>query len=308
MNFTQPDVWPNLGNEGWNEACATLHLWTQIVGKVRSKLSPRVNHWWNSTLYVNSRGLTTSPIAYEGKVFEIQFDFMSHCLLITTSEGETRVMALTQRSVADFYQEFLIVMQSLGFSIHIDTRPQEIPNAIRFEEDRVHTTYRPEQAQLYWRALVQVDRVMKIFRSGFIGKCSPVHFFWGSFDLAVTRFSGRRAPERPGVDSVTREAYSHEVISVGFWPGSGNILGAAFYAYASPEPEGFSAGRIQPGKAFYNVPSHGYVLMYDEVRKAPNPDQMILDFFESTYELGADLGKWNRTELERKKPPVQRAA
>ena len=228
------ESWPALPLSAWADTYATLHMWTQIVGKVRLALSPHVNHWWEVPLYVNARGLTTSPIPYGKGVFEVQFDFIDHRLDVTTSSGETKSIRLEPRTVADFHAEFLALLHSLGVDVKIWNMPVEIPNPIRFDQDRVHGAYDPHYANAFWRILVTVDAIFKEFRSRFLGKASPVHFFWGSFDLAVTRFSGRRAPERPGADAMTREAYSHEVSSVGFWPGGGDIKGAAFYSYAAP--------------------------------------------------------------------------
>jgi hypothetical protein len=233
------EVWPALPLSEWADTYATLHMWTQIVGKVRMALSPHVNHWWEVPLYVSARGLTTSPIPYEKGVFEIEFDFIEHKLKVVTSGGQARNMRLEPRTVADFDAELMAMLRTLEIEVKIWNMPQEVPDPIRFDQDRVHGSYDPQFAHTLWRILVNVDSVFKEFRAKFIGKVSPVHFFWGSFDLAVTRFSGRRAPERPGADRVTREAYSHEVSSVGFWPGGGDIKGAAFYAYASPLPTGF---------------------------------------------------------------------
>ena len=291
--------WPSLPLEEWKETYATLHMWTQIVGKIRLVQSPLINHWWQVPLYVSARGLTTSSIPYEARSFEIEFDFIDHQLLIKTSDGITKTIALVPRSVADFYSELMVTLRSLGIEVEITARPDEVPNPIPFAEDHVHAAYDPEYANRFWRILVQVDRVFKEFRSRFIGKCSPVHFFWGSFDLAVTRFSGRRAPARVGADSITREAYSHEVISHGFWPGSGNIQSPAFYSYTAPEPAGLPQEKIRPESAFYNPETGGFILLYDDVRQADSPDEVLMDFLESTYEAGAKLAKWDRSSLER---------
>jgi hypothetical protein len=299
MNSIAPEVWPELPLEAWKDTYATLHMWTQIVGKVRLALSPKVNHWWEVPLYVSSLGLTTSPIPYDGGIFEVEFDFLHHKLFIRTSHGTEKIIELAPRSVADFYAEFLQSIASLGIRVRIWKMPVEVPNPIAFDRDTEHASYDPVYANRFWRILVRTDEIFKEFRSNFIGKNSPVHFFWGSFDLAVTRFSGRRAPAREGADAVTREAYSHEVISAGFWPGGGDIKGAAFYAYAAPEPAGFADARVGPAKAFYHAPLHEYFLMYDDVRNAPAPNAAVLEFLQSTYDAGANLGKWNRVELEK---------
>jgi len=274
-------------------------MWSQIVGKVRLALSPRVNHWWEVPLYVSARGLTTSPIPYERGAFEVQFDFIDHKLDIVTTSGEISSLPLVPRTVADFYAEFMRVLHSLHIDARIWGMPVEVPNPIRFDQDRTHASYDPEYAHRFWRILVNVDSIFKEFRSRFVGKVSPVHFFWGSFDFAVTRFSGRRAPERPGADVITREAYSHEVISVGFWPGGGEVKGAAFYAYAAPEPPGFGDRPVRPARAFYSKQMNEFFLMYDDVRASDSPRDAVLEFCQSTYEAGAELGKWDRANLER---------
>jgi Family of unknown function (DUF5996) len=299
MTTDQPDLWPSLPLEAWQDTYATLHMWTQIVGKVRLALSPRLNHWWEVPLYVSSRGLTTSPIPYKDSIFEVQFDFVQHKLFIDTSRDTQRMLTLEPKSVAEFYHEFMGVLQSLGIEVNIWHMPVEIPNPIPFDRDTQHASYDPGYANRFWRILLACDSIFKEFRAGFIGKSSPVHFFWGSFDLAVTRFSGRRAPERPGADSITREAYSHEVISAGFWPGGGDIKGAAFYAYAAPEPSGFGQAPVRPARAFYHSGMHEFLLMYEDVRLAASPRTALLDFLQSTYDVGANLGKWNRAELEK---------
>jgi Family of unknown function (DUF5996) len=294
-----PQAWPALPLAAWADTYATLHMWTQIVGKVRLALSPNINHWWGVTLYVNSRGLTTSPIPYAKGVFEVQFDFIDHKLHVSTSVGEIKSIGLQPRTVADFEAEFLSLLHSLGVEVKIWDMPVEITNPVRFDQDRVHGSYDARHANTFWRILVTVDSILKEFRSRFIGKASPVHFFWGSFDLAASRFSGRRAPERPGADSMTREAYSHEVSSVGFWPGGGDVKGAAFYAYAVPEPPGFSERRVQPSAAFYNKQVGEFLLMYDDVRASESPKSALLDFCQSTYDAAADLGKWDRAALDK---------
>jgi hypothetical protein len=293
------DAWPELPLEAWQDTYATLHMWTQIVGKVRLALSPRVNHWWEVPLYVTARGLTTSAIPYGDGIFEVQFDFIVHELVIQTSWGASKTMELKPRSVAEFYAEFMSALRSLGIEVKFWTMPCEVPNPVRFERDTQHTSYDREYAHRVWKILVLCDTIFKEFRAGFIGKESPVHFFWGSFDLCVTRFSGRRAPERPGADSITREAYSHEVISSGFWPGGGDVKGAAFYAYAAPEPPGLAEEKVKPAAAFYHPGMKEFLLMYDDVRRAASPREALLSFLESTYEAGANLARWDRKELER---------
>jgi Family of unknown function (DUF5996) len=296
-------VWPSLPLAAWQDTYATLHLWTQVIGKIRLALAPKLNHWWQSTLYVTPRGLTTASIPYETRNFQISFDFLDHQLQIDTSDGITKRIALAPRSVADFYQTVLTTLSNIGIEVRIWTMPQEVSEPIPFDQDYQHAAYDPEYAQRFWRILVQVDRIMTVFRSQFIGKSSPAHFFWGSFDMAVTRFSGRRAPEHPGgvpnmADWVTREAYSHEVSSCGFWPGGGSIE-PVFYAYAYPTPEGFRDYPIQPREAFYSSEMQEFILPYEAVRQADDPDAMLLAFLQSTYEAAANLGHWDRVALER---------
>lgn len=293
------EVWPPLPLEEWKETYATLHMWTQIVGKVRLALTPLINHWWNVPLYVNARGLTTSLIPYGNTPFELAFDFLDHQLVLYTSRGLRKVLPLTAMSVADFYRQVMDMLTSSSIAVKIGRMPVEVPDPIPHDEDRVHAAYDPDAAQRFWKILLSVACVLDEFRSRFLGKCSPVHFFWGSFDLAVTRFSGRRAPERPGADRMTREAYSHEVSSVGFWPGSGTLTGPAFYSYAAPEPSGFRDWPVQPGGAHYDSQLGEFILMYDDVRSSPSPNTTLLDFCQSTYEAGATLGKWDREALER---------
>lgn len=295
----KPESWPALPLEAWQETRDTLHMWTQIVGKVRLALSPLINHWWEVPLYISARGLATSVIPYQRGVFEVEFDFLDHNLVIKTSEGLSKHIPLVPRSVADFYKEFMAALKSLGVAVTIWTLPCEIPNPIAFDLDVQHSAYDREYVTRFWRILVLVNTIFEEFRSGFIGKNSPVHFFWGSFDLAVTRFSGRRAPKREGADSITREAYSHEVISAGFWPGGGDIKGAAFYAYAAPEPAGYGQAAVRPAKAFYHPQMKEFFLMYDDVRLDSSPRQALLEFLQTTYEAGANLAKWDRAELER---------
>jgi Family of unknown function (DUF5996) len=297
-------IWPSLPLAAWQDTYATLHMWTQIVGKIRLVLAPKLNHWWQSTLYVTPRGLTTSSIPYENRAFQISFDFLDHQLEIQTSDGITKRIALAPGSVADFYQKVMGVLSELGIEVQIWKMPQEVAEPLLFDQDYKHTAYDPEYAQRFWRILVQTDRVMTEFRSRFIGKSSPVHFFWGSFDLAVTRFSGRRAPEHPGgvphmADWVTREAYSHEVSSCGFWPGGGSVVEPIFYAYAYPAPEGFRDYPVQPKEAFYSSEMQEFVLPYEAVRQADDLDRMLLTFLQSTYEAAANLGHWDRETLER---------
>jgi len=296
---TPAEAWPALPLDAWKDTYATLHMWTQIVGKIRMALSPFLNHWWHVTLYLNSRGLTTSPIPYGDRMFEIQFDFLDHRLAIHTSDGATRQLALAPRPVADFYKELMAALRSIGIAVKIGTQPQEVENPVPFEQDRQHASYDPEFASRFWRILVSTDEVFREFRSRFIGKCSPVHFFWGSFDHCVTRFSGRRAPERVGADAVTREAYSHEVISAGFWPGSGSVQGPAFYSYTAPAPAGLGEQLVRPESAFYHPQLGEFLLMYENLRRAPSPRTALLEFLESTYAAGARLAGWNRKELER---------
>jgi hypothetical protein len=295
----RPECWPSLPLESWDDTRATLHMWTQIVGKVRLALTPLVNHWWNVPLYVTARGLTTSLIPYGERSFELRFDFLKHQLVLETSDAAVRALPLAPRPVADFYQEFMSMLRAEGINVKIWHMPVEIPNPIPFDQDRMHASYDPKSVEKFWRILVSVDAIFKQFRSRFIGKSSPVHFFWGSFDLAVTRFSGRRAPERPGADIMTREAYSHEVSSVGFWPGTSGMSDAAFYSYAAPEPNGFKQAPSQPAAAGYNSTLGEFLLPYEDVRKAESPSTSLLQFCQSTYEAAANLGKWDRVALER---------
>ena len=302
------EAWPSLPLEEWKDTYATLHMWTQIVGKIRFAQTPWINHSWHVTLYVTSRGLTTSPIPYGEKTFELDFDFIDHRLVIETSGGDVRVIELRPRSVADFYSEVMSTLRDLGLDIRIHTLPNEVADPVPFEKDEQHASYDPDYANRFWRILVQTDRVFKEFRARFIGKCSPVHFFWGSFDMAVTRFSGRTAPPHPGgvphlPDVVAREAYSHEVSSCGFWPGGGPVPYPVFYSYAYPAPEGFKDAPVKPSGAFYSTDLGEFILPYDEVRKAGQPGEMLLDFLQSTYEAAANLAKWDRHALERDKLP-----
>jgi Family of unknown function (DUF5996) len=290
---------PQLPYDSWKDTQATLHMWTQIVGKVRLGLCPLVNHWWNVPLYLTARGLSTSPMPYGDGTVEASFDFIDHRLLIETCDGRSKELALQPQSVADFYQSFISAMAEVGAPVKIWTMPCELPDPIPFEKDRLHASYDAESAHTFWRILTWVDSVLKEFRAPFLGKASPVHFFWGSFDMAVTRFSGRRAPERPGADPITREAYSHEVSSAGFWAGGGDIKGPAFYSYAAPEPDGFAAQPVRPQAAFYHPQMKEFLLMYDDVRTAASPKAALMDFLQSTYEAAANLGQWDRKNLER---------
>jgi hypothetical protein len=305
--------WPVLRFSEWQDTLATLHMWTQVVGKIRLRQTPLVNHWWNVPLYVSARGLTTTAMPYGDRYFEIEFDFIDHQLLIECSDGAAAALALRPQSVADFYAEVMAALRELGLDVKIWTMPVEVPNPIRFTDDHEHKSYDAEYANRFWRALVKIDEVLQEFRSRFIGKCSPVHFFWGSFDMAVTRFSGRAAPEREGADLITREAYSHEVISHGFWPGNKDME-AAFYSYTAPEPAGLpdtvGQGKILPAQAFYSSEMKEFFLPYDDVREPKgkgegssnsprSPEQMLMDFCQTTYEAGANLANWDRAALER---------
>ena len=303
------ETWPPLPYEAWKDTLETLHLWTQVVGKVRLTQSPWVNHSWHVTLYVTSRGLSTSPIAHGTRTFEIEFDFLAHQLVITTGEGRSARVPLEPQSVATFYARLMDSLNGLGLQVKIHATPNEIPDAIPFARDETHRAYDPVYANRFWRVLVQADRVFKIFRARFSGKCSPVHFFWGAGDLAVTRFSGRPAPEHPGgipnlPDRITREAYSHEVSSAGFWAGGGPVAYAAFYSYAYPEPAGFAKAPVRPEGAFYQQDFREFILPYDVVRQSASPDDTLLEFLQSTYDAAASLAAWDRPALERAAAPV----
>jgi hypothetical protein len=302
--MTSADDWPSLPLAEWQDTRDTLQLWMQVVGKIRLAQAPLVNHWWQVPLYVTARGLTTSPIPFGALAFQIDFDFIDHRLVIATSDGRRADLGLEPRSVADFYRDVMARLKSLGISLRIWTMPVEIPDAIPFEEDRVHAAYDKDYANRFWRILVQCDRVFGLFRSRFIGKVSPIHFFWGSLDLAVTRFSGRRAPDHPGTapnlgNWVMREAYSHEVSSCGFWPGGGAVAEPAFYSYAYPQPPGFASAKVGPKDARWQAELGEFVLPYEAVRQAASPDDQILEFAGSTYAAAADLGQWDRGTLER---------
>ncbi|MDQ6624033.1 MAG: DUF5996 family protein [Verrucomicrobiota bacterium] len=297
------EIWPDLPFAAWKETAATLHMWTQIVGKVRLALTPWLNHSWHVTLYLTGRGLTTSPIPHGREIFEIRFDFISHELRILKSDGAVRVLKLEAQSVAEFYRRFMESLDELELPVKIDTLPNEIADPIPFERDQVHRAYDREYAHRFWQVLLQSDRVFKEFRARFIGKCSPVHFFWGSCDLAVTRFSGRTAPPHPGgvphlPDAVAREAYSHEVSSCGFWPGNEAMPEPVFYSYAYPAPEGFAESKVQPAQASWNATLREFVLPYAAVCAASAPDELLLSFLQSTYEAAATLAQWNRAALE----------
>jgi hypothetical protein len=297
-----PQCWPEIRLSDWKETYATLHMWTQIVGKIRLELTPLVNHWWNVPLYVSEHGLNTSPIPYRDRYFDMEFDFVHNQLLIRTSDPGKASVELSPRSVADFYQDVMSTLRSLGIEVQIWKMPVEVADPIPFDRDNVHAAYDAEYVRKIWRTLLSVNGVFQLFRSRFVGKSSPVHFFWGSFDLAITRFSGRRAPERNDPDPVLRkimqEAYSHEVISAGWWPGSGEIKDAAFYCYAAPTPAGFGEQKVRPSQAYYHSGLGEYVLMYEDVRRSISPSRVLMDFLQSTYEAGATTGKWNREELE----------
>lgn len=294
------EAWPKLPLDQWEDTRATLHMWMQIVGKVRMAFCPLVNHWWEVALYVNTRGLTTSAIPYGDSIFEIQFDFIDHTLDIRTSRDSKVSLQLRPCSVAEFYREFMNALQSLGIEVKISTLPSEVINPVRFDQDNLHASYDAEFANRFWRVLVSSDTIMKEFNARFIGKVSPVHFFWGGMDLAASRFSGRRAPARPGADSIQREGYSHEVSSVGFWPGAGPGTEAAFYSYMAPVPPDFSKSIVRPAaKAFFSNELGEFLLKYEDVRLSDSPRDMLLEFFQSTYEAGATLAGWDRATLER---------
>jgi uncharacterized protein DUF5996 len=296
--------WPAVPATQFHETCTTLQMWTQIAGKICLALTPRTNHFWNIAFQVTPRGIATPSMPYGDGAFTIAFDLVSHRCVVDCSDGRTAVIALEPRTVADFYRLLMQTLHDIGIDVRIWTMPVEVPNPIRFEEDRTHHAYDPRAANAFWRMLLTIKPVFERFRCGFIGKCSPVHFFWGSFDLAVTRFSGRRAPERPGADPVTRESYSHEVISHGFWPGSGSVAEPAFYAYAAPEPAGLKTARIKPDAASYNTEFNEFILPYEAVRTAASPDGDLTAFLASTYDAAATLAAWNRGELERTEMPA----
>jgi len=307
--MNRDDQWPDLSFEKWRDTYATLHMWTQIVGKIRLAQTPWINHSWHVTLYVTARGLTTSPIPHGGSMFEINFDFVDHHLRIDSSDGGQRAIELRPRSVADFYLAVMSALTELELPVSINTMPNEIQDPIPLDRDEEHRSYDAEYANRFWRVLVQADRVFKDFRSDFCGKCSPVHFFWGSFDLAVTRFSGRAAPPHPGgvphlPDAITREAYSQEVSSLGFWPGGGPVPMPVFYSYAYPEPTGFAQARVRPDAASYNAQLREFILPYDAVRSGDSPDDVLLDFARSTYDAASSLARWDRAALKEIRPSL----
>jgi hypothetical protein len=304
MSAAHEERWPRLSLDSWRDTYATLHMWSQIVGKTRRVLAPPENHWWQVALYVTPRGLTTSAMPSGGRTMSAEFDFLDHALVLRTSDGSTRSIALAPRTVADFYREYVETLRALEIDARIHAAPNEVEIAIPFAEDTTHASYDAESAKRFWRILVQADRVLKRFRGRFIGKTSPVHFFWGGFDLATTRFSGRTAPTHPGgapntPPYVMVEAYSHECSSVGFWPGSGTVTEASFYAYAYPEPDGFKESPVAPSAAYYDDTFREFLLPYEAVRTATDPDDALLQFAQSTYEAAAVNAKWDRRALER---------
>ena len=301
METTSPanNPWPELRWEDWSATADTLHMWTQIVGKVRLALSPLQAQWWNVPFYVSARGLNTSAMPCGDEFLEIEFDFVRHELLFRMSTGASASTPLRAQSVADFYAEFQHTLASLGVHVTLYATPVEVAHPTPFAQDTGHASYDPDAAHRFWRILLRADQVFQKFSTHFIGKISPVHFFWGSFDLAVTRFSGRPAPPRPGADAITREAYSQEVISAGFWPGNGGYDKAAFYCYAAPSPDGLAGATIQPAQAFWDKNLGEFILLYDDMRKSSSPDETLLAFLQSTYDVAADLAHWDRNTLER---------
>jgi len=305
---THDETWPPLALESWRETRDTLHMWTQIVGKVRLALSPRMNHWWHAPLYVTARGLTTSPIPYGARSVELRLDLLDHNLRVEASDGRRRVLPLLPRTVRSFHEELLAALHAIEVDVHVWRMPVEVPDPIPFDEDEVHRAYDPDAASRFFRALARTDEALKAFAGRFVGKQSPVHFFWGSFDLAQTRFSGRRAPERPGADRITREAYSHEVLSFGFWPGGALPGGVSvdepvFYAYAAPEPAGFRDAAARPSAARYDTRLSEFFLPYEAVRASAAPRDALLEFCQSVYDAGATLGGWDRSALDAEPPP-----
>jgi hypothetical protein len=303
------ETWPPLPFAEWKETCTTLHMWTQIVGKIRLTVSPWVNHSWHVTLYLTARGLTTSPMPFGSRIFQIDFDFIDHQLRIETGEGTRRTIALAPKSVAEFYGEVMNALRELELPVTINVLPNEVDPAIPFDRNEKSGSYDPEYAHRFWLVLLQADRVFKQFRAEFCGKCSPVHFFWGSFDLAVTRFSGRPAPPHPGgvphlPDAIAREAYSQEVSSLGFWPGNALMPEAIFYSYAYPAPNGFAETKVKPSAAGFNSQLKEFTLPYDAMRQAADPDRELLDFAHSTYDAAATLANWDRARLTEIKPDL----
>jgi hypothetical protein len=297
-------AWPELPLDAWRDTYATLHLWLQIVGKIRLTQMPWINHSWHVTLYPTASGLTTSAMPYGSRSFQIDFDFVAQQLIVQANDGGRRAVALEAQTVASFYRRVMAALDSLDLPVRIHRRPSEIADAMPFQDDEVHASYDPEYATRFWQILLNATRVFTRFRAGFIGKCSPVHFFWGAPDLAVTRFSGRTAPAHPGgvpglPDRVAREAYSHEVSSAGFWPGGGPVPYAAFYSYAYPEPPGYAAAKVEPREAFYSTDLREFLLPYDAVRESASPDETLMSFLRSTYDAAANLGQWDRAALER---------
>jgi hypothetical protein len=292
-------VWPDLEYAAWQDTYATLHMWTQIVGKIALKLNPLINHWWECSLRVTARGLKTTLIAYKEHSFDMTFDFIDHRLLVEKSDGSRSVLTLEAKPVAQFYAELMATLRKMNIEVEIDVIPSEVPQSIPFPEDFTHQSYDPIYAHRHWLILREVDKLLTKFRSHFLGKASPVEFFWGTFDLTVAVFSGKRAPELPRANHIDREAYSHEVVSCGFWPGSGNILQPAFYGYVAPQPKPFREGPVQPSAAFYNSTTSEFILKYEDAKRSPNPEVAVLSFFNSIYELGANLGGWDRGALER---------
>lgn len=303
ISSSSHSAWPELPYNAWKDTCKTLHMWTQVVGKIRMALAYPVNHWWHVPLYITANGLTTSPMPHDQRIFQIDFDFLEHQLRLRCSDGAEESFALEAMTVADFYSKTMNALRALKLEVKIWTTPVEIADPIPFEQDTIHASYDAEYANRFWQALVRSEPVFEQFRSGFLGKSSPLHFFWGSFDLALTRFSGRRAPAHPGApnvsDQVTREAYSHEVSSCGFWPGADVFPEPVFYSYAYPEPSGFKQAQVGPAEAYYRTEMGEFLLPYEAVRKSPSPEKALLEFLESTYSAAADLGKWDRAALER---------
>jgi hypothetical protein len=298
-SLSKPDLWPELPYSEWQPTLDTLHMWTQIVGKTRLAFTPMENHWWQVPLYVSPHGLNTSSIPYEEIFFDAEFDFLNDKLMIRTSTGLERAIALYPRTVADFYKEYMSAVESLGIKLKINPMPMEFADPIPFEKDTKHASYDKKYVTRLWRVLINCDEIFKEFRSDFIGKCSPINFYWGSFDLSVSRFSGRRAPAKPNANRIEREAYSHEVSSVGFWPGDPRFAAPAFFSYTAPAPPGLEKQKIKPDAAFFSPEMGEFLLKYDDVRTADKPYQKVLEFCQSTYEAGANLAKWDRAALER---------